>query len=414
MKVSASQISSFDMCPRKWYLRSVLKMSEPSTPQQAFGTEVHEAVEFLLNARDVYNGSDRAMSLARLLVQAARDAGYDLSKGKVEQSLEVPSDEVPGVTFHGRLDWYSPASFHQDHLIVDWKTRGSLAYAPDAEMLASNPQALLYAWMVTHETELPVTFCHVNVAHRGAPETRVVRVTLDRNTQTFRDAWRGLIWDVEDMVKTAAKTVDDVQANFAACSQYGGCGFAEWCSARPEWPHKEVLKMDDLQAKLAARRGSLNPHDTSSVEYNVGEGKNGKAVERAVAQPQLLSSQTVAPPQPVQSRPAAPARDPYERQADGRRILLLGCAPLVGVENVVWADRWLAPMADEVAARYNVPHFSMVDYGKGKAELVGMVAGLVRAGNIPRTLVLDRRTAIGEAVVDVLSPAYDIVIGRLG
>ena len=73
MRLSASQLSAFRSCRRRWYLRWRLGFEEPSTQAQQDGTDTHLAVEHLLgHLRE--GGADlppAAMERARALVAAA-------------------------------------------------------------------------------------------------------------------------------------------------------------------------------------------------------------------------------------------------------------------------------------------------------------------------------------------------------
>lgn len=408
MRVSPSQISAFRGCQRRWYLRSILGVVEPTSPAQELGLDVHAAIEQALAAKYGLEWSvdrvpsEQAKGLASVALEAAAKAELLLEDRLpvIEGGISWAPEELADVaTLAGRLDLYWPATLHDDAIIVDWKTRSSLAYAPTPEQLLDDPQVIVYGSAALEEqgNQGTVKFVHVNVATRTG-EWSVVEVLLD--DFALCNGRLAVYRDVQAMADLAgeAVTADEKQerlelakANYSHCKAYGGCPHAVMCSQRPDWPHKErPMDSRTLTERLASRR-TINPPDAEPVP------------------PRPVASSTAAPTPPAWPAPEVPPVAPAQR-----RILLLGCAPLVGVDGAVWADRWLAPMADEVAQRNGVAHFSLVEYGRGKAELVGMVAALVRSGSIPRTLVLDRRTALGEAVVDVLSPAYDVVIGRLG
>lgn len=52
MVISASQLESFQLCPRKWWLRSVRKLYDPPKGSTTFGTVLHEVLERYLGADD--------------------------------------------------------------------------------------------------------------------------------------------------------------------------------------------------------------------------------------------------------------------------------------------------------------------------------------------------------------------------
>ena len=57
LKTSASQYETFQMCPRKWWFAKVLRLKEPQTRAQTFGTVLHNVGERFFKADD--QGYDR-------------------------------------------------------------------------------------------------------------------------------------------------------------------------------------------------------------------------------------------------------------------------------------------------------------------------------------------------------------------
>ncbi len=57
LTISASQVESFDMCKRKWWLNKVRKLPEATSTSQIFGTVLHGVIERYLMADDL--GRDR-------------------------------------------------------------------------------------------------------------------------------------------------------------------------------------------------------------------------------------------------------------------------------------------------------------------------------------------------------------------
>ena len=119
---------------------------------------------------------------------------------------------------------------------------------------------------------------------------------------------------------------------------------------------------------------------------------------------------------PRSSGPFVPQPPPEpEAEAQVRRVLYLGCAPQRGSRTPsVWFDEWVAPLTAQAAESQSVPHYSCADYGQGKAALLALVTAKAQAGDIPQSLIVDRRLPAADACVEVLLPHYHVVIGKLG
>lgn len=100
--------------------------------------------------------------------------------------------------------------------------------------------------------------------------------------------------------------------------------------------------------------------------------------------------------------------------------LLIGCAPLrhpAGHEEdgIVLLEDWLAPVCARVAEQSGVPHFGLVDFGKGRSLLVVEILKEVSTGKLPKVIICD--SAFGkqaEAAIEALTPFAAKIYRRLG
>lgn len=408
MHVSPSQITAYRQCQRRWYLRNVMGMPEPSTPAAEFGQRVHQAIEHLLGREVDGTDDEAARALADRMVDAAGAAGIlpdtALTRVLVEHGVSWTPEELEGVaSLKGRIDLLVPPTFWGDATVIDWKTRSSLKWAPSVESLKTDPQAVIYAWAVMQEMGCDkVLFAHVNGTTGKDTEVSVVDLVLDE--MAICDGKLKVIRDVKDMAALATQPVEAAQADFTSCKAYGGCPHAAWCAKRADWPHKEVvMDRDTLSARLAARK--INPPE--------------EPVEAAQRRPAPLAVTTVpaARVEPVAAPAPTPAPTPDElvvpSSAKAKRVLLVGAIPLVGLDGAVWFDRWIAPMAEQVCQRHGIEHWGQSDYARAKSEIAGMVMQCMRRGELPRILIIDKNSKLGEEFAPMLMPAYDVVIGRL-
>ena len=164
LKLSASSISSFLSCPRAFYFKSLLNLKEEGTFAANYGTIVHSVMEVFNNkCLDKYN-KETLLALANILFrskfepQKALDVGFkqqdidliidanslslaemqenfnnaieDLESKmffstipnnvKTEKSFKFQLEELPNVTFDGRIDAICGAS--DGYSVIDYKT----------------------------------------------------------------------------------------------------------------------------------------------------------------------------------------------------------------------------------------------------------------------------------------------------
>lgn len=175
IKTSASAIESFDDsspfgCQRRWFFKSVLKVSEPPRDNLTLGTNLHSAIEnFLIKGApgEMTPEVQRLFHAIKAEVIRVRDEGFI--------ALEHPIDFLmaPDVRIIGRIDVL------RKNGPLDWKTSSDVGkYAPTPYKLARSTQMVTYArWqdMVTFDGNTigaPTQVTHVYVQTKGAPVTQ--------------------------------------------------------------------------------------------------------------------------------------------------------------------------------------------------------------------------------------------------
>lgn len=261
LRLSASQIETFRLCPRKWWLSKVRKLKEGGpTEAQAFGTVLHAVCERYLRADDNgvdpktgeavdlfptgwhvafnrYGGIDGHLTveeqkLVKALIHKAIEEGVLQREPGRQVEAEFKAEIIPGATIEGFVDLLYP------HRIEDHKTSKSTKWLKSANALAENPQMLIYAYMGLSESDLP----EITLRHNGYvkdPERPIVRKTEITVSREHVEAfWRNeIVPTAEAMLRfrAEAENVDDVdppESMAHACSAYGGCAFRPICSYR--------------------------------------------------------------------------------------------------------------------------------------------------------------------------------------
>jgi hypothetical protein len=321
---SASQVSTFELCARKWAFGTIEGLRPPPNRFAAFGTAVHSHVQEWFERRLV---PPVATPEGRAAAAIIRHLPPPQTPGIACEEEINPT--IGGVPFKGFVDFRidAPTPFVADHkttsdlawaptpFVADHKTTSDLAWALDADDLAGDVQASLYAFDTMRRLDVQAVDLQWTYAERASAKTKVVarRVTLaDIGPRINRTA---------ETVKTMQQIFDaapaalEVPYDAAGCEAFGGCPFRERCNLSPTERIQSVMSQENQHsaflAKLRAKR----------------EGTNGAPVTPA-APAQNAAQQPVNPPdapeparaaeEPVKaaSAPAAPAPAVVEPDAD--------------------------------------------------------------------------------------------------
>lgn len=286
--LSASQLETVELCPRKSFLKSVAKLpDQPAGDSTLFGTVLHAVAErYLLGSEDLYpDGWDssegqrldpRDAVLIRLLIDKAIEAGYLERRkgGQVEQEFRLQFDAETIII--GYID------YETEDRVEDHKTSKSDRYLKSADGLRKSIQMMIYAYKKLEDAKLKgvvlesVMLCH-NQYLRDYDDPRVRRREAEVTRQEILNFWESTIVPLA----IRAKNLRTLQSPFDipdppknACRAFGGCAFISICGGQetPEQFKKRlapkpqtmtIQPRDPKQylAERAAARGapSVNP-----------------------------------------------------------------------------------------------------------------------------------------------------------
>jgi len=366
--VSASQITTFRDCPRKWYLNKIVGLQSPSTGATELGSQVHAALEaYLRGESDVIGTEDEIGEIARSGAEHLPQRGEHL---EIELSLEehMPLHDAP-VLVKGFVDLID----HSTEEIIDHKTSSNKRYTKSQRELKINVQLMMYAeaYFQRFPDREKVTLTHL---YYGTKTRWNKRVSVTVTREHVRAQWEMIKSTINEMIEAScADDAASVHAEYDSCSKYGGCPFKGACfnahkhtpkGSQPTQPTEETRNMSDMtrQERLALLQGT-----------------------------------------------DAPAPAPKKKAA---KILYIGCLPLKGSSSFpVSATQALAPAIKDICDSFGVPHLGVVDYGKGWAALA---ATLVDIGWPPShsAIYLDPISKEYEYLVSALTDLADVVIKR--
>ena len=414
--VSASQISTYQRCPRKHWLEKIEGVPVPTSAGAAFGSRCHAVVETRIQT-GAWPDDPEAVAVAmpgwRFIPQEATLM--------VEQEMRLTDAALPIV---GRIDLIAP----EQSAVIDHKFMSSLRYAKTPAQLRDDPQAILYTMWAMREGYLDVgrmTFRHITYQTKGTPQAVTSQVqflptglaggyihfqrVIERMAQHAAMQEAGAV--------PAAMGSDDE----SACRAYGGCPHLARCTAlagRSVWSmdaNKKEGKVNVLE-KLAQKKkaqgldvGAVNPPEAPKEAEPKVEAKV-EAKQQAIDFPpseaemaEYYASKPAEEPPP----PSSKVSDPFALPT-----LYVGCLPVN--ENFVLLDHWLAPLQAEAAQSLGVEYYAQAEYGKGKTALAALVIHKIKVEGIPPVLVVDPRLPASETVLEILRPKYSRIVMRIG
>ena len=390
--VSASQITTFRDCARKWYFNKVVGISTPSTPATELGSAVHEALENYLRDGVAFDESE-----AGGIAQSGAHLLPDDANVEIELSLEsMPLTDSP-VEVRGFVDAIYPTRHH----ILDHKTSSNKKYTKTQRELRENVQLILYAraYLERAPDADEVTLTHVYYGTRSRWSKRV-DVTLTRDE--ILEKWSRIRTEIEAMITASdAPNASEVSPNRDACSKYGGCPFAGQCFRA----HRYV-------PKNAEPTNTTTQQTTTNGAQNMTPEERMRALGLAPAK-QITQKQPTPTTAPIQKQPApTPIQAQPAPTPQSMKILYIGCLPIKGADLPISALDAYAEPVRTLCASFQVPHLALVDYGRGFNALAGAVAEMGWADGIS-AMYLDPLCKEYDVLVSTLSGLADIVIRRL-
>lgn len=225
-------------CNSKWYFDKIVfpDAEQTSTASTELGTEVHACIENYLNGKGEL---DHELLVDNTYVPAVKASGFPL---RVEyEFVDTTSFKVPA---RGFIDLVVLDHGNKSCFIVDHKTSKEWKYSRTADELRTDPQALLYLWVLYQELGDDWTYSfahHVILTKKPSPE----RITVVEFTaaeiikgKAILDGWvAGMFHDARALDHTF------VDRNFSACYKYGKCKFWDYCKGETKVPSlSETLK----------------------------------------------------------------------------------------------------------------------------------------------------------------------------
>jgi len=259
--VSASQISLYRECNRKWGHRYLSGLKTPQHPSAALGTEVDDTQlqPYLREGRPLDFSRTSGYIAAPGLVLLPDPKTHDL---EVQKHFILPSPSTTDYAYQGYIDLWLPRGglpglASKIPTVVDFKTTGNWKYAKTKTQLANDVQAQLYAAWAMHETGLDVVYlAWTYFATKGKYQAKrvhlpVMRSHVDAQLRSIDDTATEMF-----EVRKASPDPLELTPNPEMCGAYGGCPYSARCNLSPS---------ENVDAMAAKWRRSKEPNMAEST-----------------------------------------------------------------------------------------------------------------------------------------------------
>lgn len=276
MKITTTQVSTFQDCPKKWYIHKVVGVSDLWTRNYLFGSVLHACLERWYLTRGtgiVPEHSDTWESGGPLFLQKPgdkveifpegwewhkdRDGSWDrltgeeairvraaVENGFKEKTVDVPEDAIiessfkikviDGVELVSLADCMSLGRVE----IQDHKSSSALKWLKSSKELATNLQLIIYAtYLLSLFEEEPDTVLmrHNGYIKRAPFKTHVRYAEIDGNKHIpvshVKEVWKEVQEIARQMVEASTLPIEEVPKteDRGICSKYSGCPYKPHC-----------------------------------------------------------------------------------------------------------------------------------------------------------------------------------------
>ena len=403
MNLSASQISLWNTCHRRWAFNYAGEnpQREPAALSARAGTRTHELVEksFLteepVDRTKVYALNFPIGEAAHALSERAREQLLGESGLRIEQPATA---DIEGVTFKLVTDVLT------DKTVLDHKTTKSARYMKTAEKLENDPQRLIYTHVYQdRERAIWNSYIWTEGAVRSVelpivPEYEKVRLHVLQPAYEILEAGK----DVDPM---------SLPPTPESCKLYppDGCQFYSRC-----YPSEEKKQMSSLLEKLRAKSGT----EVAAVATASEERQTTFQFDETSTKAPPIEAPAYPEPEPTVEYAQPPVRQEAEPtgivEPVGSLIewLFVDCIPMdFPVMNL---DRIISEANTFVATEQDLPNALLMKFAGGAPMVASVVEKELQRTGGTQYAYLSTKSSEGKEVYVVLSKhAKHIVKGMI-
>lgn len=432
----------------------------------ARGTAIHAILEDYLNGKGPIDATTEYGAIAQAGVQYLPEPGE--GKAEVEFTL-TPISPHPFV-FFGKIDYLSPSK------VIDHKTTSDFRYVKTVEVLRVDPQAVLYAAKGYQEFPSftgDVRYIYYLTAKRKTAQARPVDFNLERSEVTDRFAEVSAEAEKLYQIRTTKPDPLSLPPNLAHCNDYGGCPHRALCTdlnstediirrimlpgkddllgrlmaeatgtapppastepvappvtqveTRAEEPDEEAQLLAQLEQKRAEKKAKAELEERARLAAEEAAKAKEEADKKALSEITVSVTSTKEETK-TEEKPRGRGRPPgaknkpkegedktgLEESLKPISVLYVDCLP-VG-RDVITSDIIFALVREKVTEALKVPHYKLVDYGKGTGIWSEAVREYCEQNLKGDNVFVDSRTLEGADALSALSQCAATIVRGL-
>ena len=266
MRVSASSVSTWRDCQRKWAWRYIAGIKTEPNASAALGSECHDQLQTYLEGGDL----DFTKESGEIAASGTQHLPRPLTPGmkcEEEYAFEGPSGHV----YFGFKDVEITPQVPGDvPVVIDHKTTSDLKWQKRESDLLKDPQAVLYAVdaFAKNPTAQQVELKWVYYQTRGTRKSSVTHLRVV--PEQIHPEFQAIESQVDEMADVLATVKDpkELPPTTEHCSAYGGCPYQGYCNLSPFEKLRSTMSQgtNSLLAKLKANR--IGPQAINPPEYS--------------------------------------------------------------------------------------------------------------------------------------------------
>jgi len=411
---SASQISTYRLCARRWYYEKIAKLPQPIKPGTELGTQMHALLEKYV---ELGERTDEPI-LEQVWDSELMKSVLALSKDQVHVESEC-TFVMNGKRVNGRIDlcWREGRTMY----ILDHKTTKDFRYAKKPDEALSDPQTLVYAHWAFQDPDVDTVifiYHYIRTVKPTAP--RIVRIQHSR--ETISPLLDGMDADMTEMARLRDLPETSAPQNTDACWAFGGCPFRERCFSVSM---TGTIGQMVTQTNTSSTENAMNPTDLNSflsgLPVPTAQNPSPAAQPSKPSAPVATAPETPKEPEaPKQEKPkttgglklgsqmpqtetSTPApvpktetRTPVPVPGAGLPIVIFGGH--ICDESAVTLEEFAQPFIDAYTQGPGKgAHYLTVEFNKAERVIAVETMVAIHTGKVtlPPVLVVDRESVLG-------------------
>lgn len=420
-RFSASQISTFELCPRLWAFQKIDGLRTKDHPATSFGSAMHEILEdylrdgtkpdpekiysdFVLKGkRYVFDGRDMMSIIAPGLKYWPKPGG-----SCIEGEIWMRVPDVGWIM--GFID-VQPLDSNQ---IGDHKSSGNLRWVKTKTQLLDDGQATIYCkWKMdsTGAKTVPARWVYY-LRDKKKPTAYCVDVLftksrLDKN-------WQALVQTMKKMqvLKNTVTEARKVTCDDTGCGAFSGCDFKDICT-RKQFKEEDSTSMSTLRERMEAAKAAKA---AKTAPAPAAKKKATKKTEQAVNPPEedlVIEAEVVETPAPKAPKAAKPRKS--RAKATPKGVVVQGTTGSTLYVNCVPMNVDVTPFTEIVAAvnlkcqeDNGVPHYRLIPDLYGGNGAVFQEA--LKEHGLPNAMTINTNCTEAADAMSLLYAHYDVVV----